>query len=109
MFDLLIKSGSVALPGADPCLADIGVSDGRIAAILSPGVPSEARRIIDASGLLVLPGIIDVHLHLGHEADISRPRCPEDASSETGAAAAGGVTTFIPYLLATEDFRRQLR
>jgi dihydroorotase-like cyclic amidohydrolase len=53
---------------------------------------------------VVFPGVIDVHLHLGHGRDIARPRVPEDAASETAAAAAGGVTTMIPYLMATEPF-----
>ena len=36
--------------------------------------------------------------------DIARPRAPEDAAGETGAAAVGGVTTFVPYLMATDPF-----
>ena len=51
-----------------------------------------------------MPGAIDVHLHLGHGKDISRPRVPEDAAQETAAAVTGGVTAFIPYLMATEPF-----
>jgi dihydropyrimidinase len=48
--------------------------------------------------------VIDVHLHLGHGKDIARPRVPEDAATETAAAALGGITTFIPYLMATDPF-----
>ena len=51
-----------------------------------------------------MPGAVDVHLHLGHGKDIARPREPADADRETAAAAKGGVTTFIPYLMATEPF-----
>jgi dihydroorotase-like cyclic amidohydrolase len=54
----------------------------------------------------VFPGAIDVHLHLGHGKDIARPHTPEDAAGETAAAAAGGVTTFIPYLMATDPFEQ---
>jgi N-acetylglucosamine-6-phosphate deacetylase len=53
---------------------------------------------------VVLPGAIDAHLHLGHGKDISRPRVPEDAAQETAAAAVGGITCFVPYLMATEPF-----
>jgi dihydropyrimidinase len=105
VFDLLIRNGSVALPDTDPSPADLAVADGKIAAILAPGQQAEARRSVDAAGLTILPGIVDVHLHLGHGNDISRPRAPSDAASETGAAAAGGITTFIPYLLAAEQHR----
>ena len=71
---------------------------------MSPSTPADAAETLDASGLTVMPGAIDVHLHLGHGKDISRPRVPQDAAQETGAAASGGVTAFIPYLMATEPF-----
>ena len=104
MYDLLIRGGYAVLPGTDGTPADIAVSNGKMAGILAPGSGAEAREIVDAGGLVVFPGVIDVHLHLGHGRDIARPRVPEDAASETAAAAAGGVTTMIPYLMATEPF-----
>ncbi len=104
MFDLLIRGGTVVLPGTDGVAADIAVRQGRIAAVLAPGEAAEARETLDARGLHVLPGAIDAHLHLGSGKDISRPRVPEDAARETAAAAAGGVTTFIPYWLAADPF-----
>jgi dihydroorotase (multifunctional complex type) len=103
-FDLLIAGGEAILPGSGRTQCDIGVADGKIAAILRPDSGATADRVIDAGGLAVLPGLIDVHLHLGHGKDISRPRVPEDASQETAAAVTGGVTCFIPYLMATEPF-----
>ncbi len=54
--------------------------------------------------LAILPGAIDPHLHLGHGKDISRPRVAADADQETAAAAVGGVTSFIPYLMSTEPY-----
>jgi dihydroorotase (multifunctional complex type) len=103
-FDLLIAGGEAVLPGSGRTLCDIGVEDGKIVAILQPDSGARADRVIDAKGLAVLPGLIDVHLHLGHGKDISRPRVPEDASQETAAAVMGGVTCFVPYLMATEPF-----
>jgi len=103
-FDLLIRGGIVVLPDTDGVSADVAINGGRIAAILAPGTQVDARETLDASGKTVLPGIIDVHLHLGHGKDIARPRVPEDAATETAAAALGGVTTFIPYLMATDPF-----
>src|SRR6187455_2395479 len=105
-FDLAIVGGEVALPGRDPAPATVAVTDGKIAAIVQPGDKVEAKRTLDASGLVVLPGVLDVHLHLGHGKDIARPRESRDASLETAAAAVGGVTTFIPYLMATEPFEQ---
>jgi dihydropyrimidinase len=104
VFDLLVRGGTVVLPDTDGVTADIGISDGRIAAMLVPGATAEAAEVLDVGGKTVLPGVIDVHLHLGHGRDIARPRVPEDAATETAAAAVGGVTTFIPYLMATDPF-----
>ncbi|HMK79982.1 MAG TPA: amidohydrolase family protein [Xanthobacteraceae bacterium] len=103
-FDLLVRGGTVVLPDTDGVAADLAIGDGRIAAILAPGTQVDARASLDASGKTVLPGAIDVHLHLGHGKDIARPRVPEDAATETAAAALGGITTFIPYLMATDPF-----
>ncbi|ETR78731.1 dihydropyrimidinase [Afipia sp. P52-10] len=103
-FDLVIRGGEAVLPGTGLTACDIAIKDGRIAAILAPGAAASASEDISATGLLVMPGAIDVHLHLGHGKDISRPRVADDADRETAAAVAGGVTTFIPYLMATEPF-----
>ncbi|NNM75127.1 dihydroorotase [Enterovirga aerilata] len=103
-FDLLIRGGEAILPGAGRRACDIGVRDGRIAAVLEPGAPAEAAESFDAAGLVILPGAIDAHIHLGHGKDISRPRVPDDAAAESAAAAKGGVTTFICYLMASEPF-----
>lgn len=105
-FDMAIVGGNVALPGRDPAPMSVAVADGKIAAILSSSENVEAKEIVDAAGLMVLPGILDVHLHLGHGKDISRPREKSDAAQETAAAVVGGVTTFIPYLMASEPFEQ---
>lgn len=103
-FDMLLTCGDVLLPGNGPTAADIAIRDGKIAAIVAPGATVDAAERIAIKGLTVFPGIIDAHLHLGHGKDISRPRVAGDAAQETAAAAVGGITTFIPYLMATEPF-----
>lgn len=103
MFDLLIVNGHVATPSNDPALLDIAIKDGKIAAILAPGTDVEASERLDARGRLAMPGALDVHVHLGHGNDISRPREASDAASETAAAVSGGVTTIIPFILAAEE------
>src|SRR3954464_13366116 len=62
MFDLLIRGATVYDgSGAAPITADVAIRDGRIAEV---GRPTEgARRKVDASGLALMPGIVDVHTH----------------------------------------------
>ena len=103
-YDLAITGGRVMTGSGDPVAADLAISNGRIAAILAPGASIDTAERIDVAGLVVMPGAIDAHLHLGHGRDIARPRVPADAAQETAAAAVGGITTFIPYLMATEPF-----
>src|SRR2546427_4492382 len=62
-FDLIIRNGSVIDgTGAPAFRADVAVRDGRIAAI-DASLDAEAARVIDAAGLAVAPGFIDVHAH----------------------------------------------
>ncbi len=103
-FDLVMRGGTVVLPESDNVAADVAINDGKIAAILLPGAAVDAAETLDVTGRILLPGVIDVHLHLGHGKDIAQPRVPQDAETETAAAAIGGVTTFIPYLMATDPF-----
>lgn len=104
MHDLVIRGGDVILPGTGRTTCDIAVRDGKIAALLAPGEACAAAKEMSARGLVVFPGAIDAHLHLGHGKDISRPRAAKDADQETAAAAKGGVTSFIPYLMASEVY-----
>ncbi len=90
--ELVVRGGTV-VTAADSVRADVGVDGGRIAAIepsLAPG-----RREIDATGLLVLPGGVDVHTHL--DAEVGGVRSVDDFESGTMAAACGGVTTICDY------------
>ena len=103
--ELRLAGGSVFLPGgAGPVEADLLIAGGRIAGIVAPGTGGSAAETVSMAGLAVLPGAVDAHIHLGHGADISRPRVPSDAASETGAAALGGVTCVIPYVMGAEPY-----
>lgn len=99
----LIYGATVVRPPAVEAL-DILIEGERIAALLAPGTEVGDAERIDASGLVVFPGAIDGHIHLGHGNDIARPRVPEDARSETGAAARGGVTTVISYVMSADPY-----
>ena len=90
--DLVIKGGDAILPGHGRTTCDIAIRAGKIAAILAPDELTTAQQEVSARGLVVMPGAVDVHLHLGHGKDIARPREPADADRETAAAVKGGVT-----------------
>ncbi|HEX4078013.1 MAG TPA: dihydroorotase [Rhizomicrobium sp.] len=86
MFDLLIRGGTVAGPlGIGE--ADIGIRHGRIAAIGSLSGQSAAE-IFDATGLHVLPGVIDTQVHFREPGNEHK----EDLESGSRAAVLGGVT-----------------
>ena len=89
MADLAIRGGRVVSPWR-VAEADVIVEDGRIAAI-GTGCAIEADRTIDATGLLVLPGLLDVHTH---------PVYLDDLEGLSVTAAHGGVTTVIHYAYA---------
>jgi dihydroorotase len=87
---LRLTGGTVVTPqGA--VIADVIVRDGKIAGIIEPGIELEATRTVDVSGKLLLPGMVDVHVHTrepGYEHK-------EDIRTTTEQAAAGGVTTIF--------------
>lgn len=88
LLDLIIRGGQVVLPDQPlPLACEIGIADGQIAA-LAPTLDDTAPRALDASGLVVLPGLIDAHVHLN---DPGRSAW-EGFATGTRALAAGGVT-----------------
>src|SRR5436305_2242988 len=93
MLDLAIRHGT-GVTAADAFAADVGVEGGSVVELGRVGPASEE---IDASGLLVLPGGVDVHTHLDSQARPGGPRSPDDFLSGTIAAACGGVTTIVDY------------
>jgi allantoinase len=108
--DLAITGGQI-ITEHGRFVGDVGIAEGRIVAVTRPGALPAAAETIDASGMLVLPGVVDVHFH-------SRtPAYPErgDFHTETRAAAAGGVTTVFempiskPGCATPEIFRNRRR
>ena len=87
--DLVIRGGTVVLPGVFPAEADVAITDGLIEAI-GPELPGAAEEI-DARALHVLPGLIDAHVHF------NEPGRTEWEGWATGsrALAAGGGTTCV--------------
>jgi len=62
-YDLLIKGGTVIDPGQGlNGVHDVALADGKVAAV-EPSISGDAREVIDATGLIVTPGLIDMHIH----------------------------------------------
>lgn len=83
-FDLLLSGGTVHTPGG-PVRADVGVLGGRIVEI---GAKGDAGRVIDCTGLDILPGVIDSQVHFREPGLMHK----EDLASGSRAAVMGGVT-----------------
>jgi hypothetical protein len=95
---LLVRGGLVVTPNGAETL-DVVIRDERIAALIAPGEATPtATEVLDASGLVVLPGAIDGHTHfLQDDPDRFGPDPIEHEGFEAGGrgAAAGGVTTHV--------------
>ncbi|GAB4266597.1 dihydroorotase [Deferrisoma sp.] len=86
--DFVIRGGHVIDPAAGvDAPRDVAVADGKIAAV-EPSIDPGGAPVVDAAGLWVLPGLIDIHVHLREPGQEYK----EDVASGTRAAVAGGVT-----------------
>src|SRR5262249_32943333 len=95
-FDTIIANGQV-VTAIDTFLADIAISDGKVAAIGQNLPRQDATRIIDGAGNYVLPGGIDVHTHL--DMPFGGTTSSDDFETGTRAAAFGGTTTLIDFAI----------
>jgi allantoinase len=90
----LVAGGTVATDyGVFP--ADLLIEGELVASIADPGSSDSADEVIDATGLIVMPGAIDPHAHFEDPGHTER----EDFTTGTMAAAAGGITTVIEHPL----------
>ncbi|OBK25789.1 amidohydrolase [Mycobacterium asiaticum] len=98
-YDLLIRNGTIVDgSGGDPYVGDVAVQDGVIAAIeRRPGsVSGGARREIDATGLLVTPGFVDLHTHYDGQAIWSDRLTPSSAHGVTTVVVGNCGVGFAP-------------
>ncbi len=87
-FDILIKGGEVRDPGRGfRQKADVGIKDGKVAAI-EASIPSERGiDVVEADGMYVVPGLVDLHAHVYHSLGFGIEPDP--------LAATSGVTTWV--------------
>src|SRR5262245_7829424 len=99
MFDLVVRGGIIVSAGGQR-RADLGVADGLIKAVAPPGEQITGRQEVNAGSKVILPGLVDAHVHIP---GYLLSRRFDDFRSATSAAAAGGVTTVM--LMPTDDPR----
>jgi dihydropyrimidinase len=95
-FDTLIRGGTI-VTATDTYVSDVGIVGGKISAI-GLNLPMEgAGKVIEARGMLVMPGGIDVHTHL--DMPFGGTTSADDFESGTVAAAYGGTTSLIDFAI----------
>ena len=95
-FDTLIRGGTI-VTATDTYVSDVGILGGKIS-VIGLNLPAEgAGKVIDAPGMLVMPGGIDVHTHL--DMPFGGTTSADDFESGTVAAAYGGTTTLIDFAI----------
>jgi dihydropyrimidinase len=95
-FDTLIRGGTI-VTATDTYVSDVGIVGGKIS-VIGLNLPAEgAGKVIEARGMLVMPGGIDVHTHL--DMPFGGTTSADDFESGTVAAAYGGTTTLIDFAI----------
>src|SRR6516162_1065095 len=94
MSDVLVLNGRLIDPANRiDAPRDLLLRDGRVAAVEAPGTLNgvQAAETIDAAGMIVAPGLVDVHVHLREPGQSYK----ETIATGTAAAAAGGFTSVV--------------
>ena len=95
-FDTIIANGTV-VTATDTYQADVGVENGKVTAIAASLPREQAKKVIDATGKLVIPGGIDVHTHL--DMPFGGTTSADDFETGSRAALFGGTTTLIDFAI----------
>jgi dihydroorotase len=114
LYDLVLRGGRVIDPSQNlDAIHDVAVKDGRIAAVLPAIAPSSTRETVDASGKLVLPGLIDTHAHVyqyvtgrfGLEADLCGVRSGVTTLVDQGGPSCMTLPGFREFVVKPKKSR----
>lgn len=103
MADINVINGNVVMPGLGIQRVGVSIEAGKIVSVGVEGRLPPARETIDASGMHVLPGLIDPHIHLGFCKGFE-----SDCRTETRSALLGGVTTVGCYVGLPDPYSNAL-
>ena len=97
--DLVVRNAKIVLPETGVMVGNLVVKDGRVAELASSCEESSTAEILDAEGRVVLPGLVDPHVHYGWV-----PPLEDRIRAESAFGVSGGVTTFIRYIRRPESY-----
>jgi len=111
-FDLILRGGRVLDPSQNlDRIADVGFANGRVAEI-GEWLPADGAKVEDVGGLIVTPGLIDLHTHvywggtsLGIDADDFGRRSGVTTCVDTGSAGPGNFAGFRKHVIERSDVR----
>src|SRR6266404_3452741 len=94
-YDLLLKGGHVIdAKNRIDGVRDVAIEGGRIARVAEKIDPSEARKVVDAAGLYVTPGLIDIHVHV-YKRTNPPPGAQDESVNPDAFSFRSGVTTVV--------------
>jgi dihydroorotase len=94
-YDLLLKGGQVIDPkNRIAAVRDVAIASGRIAAVAENIDPGLARQVVDAAGLYVTPGLVDIHVHV-YKRTNPPPRAQDESVNPDAFSFRSGVTTMV--------------
>ncbi len=94
--DTLIKNAKVFNNGETPVVEDVAVSDGRIVARGTDLNEENARRVIDAKGMWLMPGLFDIHTHYDLELEVA-PGLPESTRHGTTSVVIANCSLGLAF------------
>jgi dihydroorotase len=95
-YDLLLKGGHVIDPRNNlDRRMDVAVTDGKVARIAETIAPSEAKKVVDVTGLYVTPGLVDIHVHVYTGPDVLAEYTGDRSVAPDGFTFRSGVTTVV--------------
>ena len=113
MYDLLIRGGTVVDPSQGlHAVRDVGLRNGKVAAVEASISAGEAGEVVDASGLIVAPGLLDLHVHVfwgvshfGIDPDMTSLAKGATTIVDAGSAGAATFPAFRRYVIGPSDTR----
>ena len=112
-FDLLLRGGHVIDPkNRISAVRDVAIAGGKVAAVAARIDPADALKVVDAAGLYVTPGLVDIHVHVFAGTGERASYAGDNSVYPDGFTLRGGVTTVVDAGCAGwrnfDDFKQRI-